>query len=227
MSMQTSDRGRHPGRVRRGALAALCVVGLSGCLNDVGSLAFAHGAAPVTAVRVSGSDVTIVGPKGYCVDPGSSRERAAGSFVMLGSCATLRGTGEGPGKPAVLTALVSPRSDPPLVPDAAQLERFFRSEAGRAALSHDGRADSVTLLDFDRDGPVLFLKLRDRSADRPDVLSDIAWRAVFPLKDRLVALSVTGHDDLPVPDGDMRRTLNRFLAAVMRANSDASDDRDT
>lgn len=223
MSMPISDR------VRPATWGALALSGmlLVGCLPTGGSLAFRAGPDPIQAVRVSGNDVTIVGPKGYCVDPTSSRERTEGAFVMLGSCATLRGEGKGPGKPAVLTALVSPRSDPPLVPDPAQLERFFRSDAGQAALAQDGRADSVTLLKFASEGPVLYLKLRDRSTGRPKDLSDVAWRAIFPLKDRLVALSVTGHDDLPVADTDMRKTLDRFVAAVMSANKGGTDDQDT
>ncbi|TDL89221.1 hypothetical protein [Meridianimarinicoccus aquatilis] len=223
MSTPTSDRVRPTGLVALVLSGALLV----GCLPTGDSLAFRSGPDPVQAVRVSGNDVTIVGPKGYCVDPTSSRERTEGAFVMLGSCATLRGEGEGPGKPAVLTALVSPRSDPPLVPDPAQLERFFRSEAGQAALAQDGRAASVTLLKFAEDGPVLYLKLRDRSEGRPTDLSDVAWRAIFPLKERLVALSVTGHDDLPVADTDMRKTLDRFVAAVMSANKDNTDGQDT
>ncbi|PWR02784.1 hypothetical protein DKT77_09395 [Meridianimarinicoccus roseus] len=226
--MPISDRPSvRPAAVARWAAFGLAGLALSGCLPPGGSLAFRQGSAAVHAVRVSDNDVTIAGPKGYCVDPTSSRERPAGSFVMLGSCATLRGAGEGPGKPAVLTALVSPRSDPPLVPDPAQLERFFRSDAGHAALAHDGNADSVTLLSIVAEGPVLYLKLRDRSTGRPADLSDVAWRAIFPLADRLVALSVTGHDDLPVADTDMRRTLDRFVAAVMAANAGPEGERDT
>lgn len=208
--------------LRRAGLAMLVLV-LSGCLPQPGSLALLGGA-PVQAVRVSDNGVTVVGPDGYCVDPVSSRERAAGSFVILGSCATLNGTGAGPGKPAVLTALVSPPSDPPLVPSVADLERFFRSDAGRAALAHDGAAASVTLLRIDARDPVLFLKLRDTSADRPADLSDRSWRAIFPLRGRLVALSVAGHDDLPVGDADMRRTLDRFVAALRAANPEDGGD---
>ena len=184
------------------------------------------GGTPVQAMLVSGNGVTVVGPDGYCVDPGSSRERATGSFVVLGSCATLSGAVNGPGKPAVLTALVSPPSDPALVPSVAELERFFRSDAGQAALAHDGRAPSVTLLQIDARDPVLFLKLRDTSADRPVDLSDRSWRAILPLRGRLVALSVAGHDDLPLSDADMRRTLDRFVAAMRGANPEiaAADD---
>lgn len=185
------------------------------------------GGTSVKAVRVSGNAVTVVGPAGYCVDPGSARESAQGSFVMLGSCATLSGAGNGPRTPAVLTALVSPPSDPPLVPSVAQLEQFFRAEAGQAALAHDGTADSVTLLQIDKKGPVLFLKLRDTSAGRPADLSDRSWRAIFPMRGRLVALSVAGHDDLPVGDTDMRRTLDRFVAAVRGANPEVATADDT
>jgi len=222
--MPTSDR-RGPGRPRRAGLAVLALA-VSGCLPQPGSLAFL-GTAPLPAVRVSDNGVTVVGPAGYCVDPASSAERAAGSFVMLGSCDTLRGAGTGPGRPAVLTALVSPPSDPPLVPTVAELERFFRSDAGQAALAHDGAADSVTLLDIEPRDPILFLKLRDRSTARPAELSDVSWRAIFPLRDRLVALSVAGHDDLPVGDADMRRTLDRFVAALRAANPDPVAEGDT
>lgn len=225
MSTPISDTVRSRAVLRRAVLAALAMA-LSGCLPQPGSLAF-RGAAPVQAVRVSGNGVTVVGPEGYCVDPASSAERPSGSFVMLGSCATLRGTGEGPGKPAVLTALVSPPSDPPLVPSVAELERFFRSDAGRAALAHDGKAGNVTLLKIEARDPVLFLKLRDRSAARPAELSDRSWRAIFPLRDRLVALSVAGHDDLPVGDADMRRTLDRFVAALRAANPETMAENDT
>lgn len=210
----------------RWAIVCAAGAGLSGCLPPPGSVQFLPGAAPVKSVRVSGNDVTIIGPKGYCVDPSSSRERAAGSFVMLGSCATLRGTGAGPAKPTVLTALVSPLSDPPLLPDLDQLERFFRSTSGKAALAQDGRADSVTLLKIETAGDILYLKLRDRSKGRPSDLSDVSWRAVFPLKDRLVALSVAGHGELPVSDADMRRTLDRFIAAVVRVNVSGTQSED-
>lgn len=223
MSTQTSDPQWSCPVLRRAGIILLALA-LSGCLPQPGSMALLDGAT-VKAVRVSGNGLTVVGPDGYCVDPGSSRERAEGSFVMLGSCATLHGSASGPRAPAVLTALVSPPSNPPLVPSVAELERFFRSQTGQAALAHDGNAGSVTLLRIEARDPILFLKLRDASTDRPSQLSDQSWRAIFPLRDRLVALSVASHDDLPVRDNDMRRTLDRFVAALRAANPEtASED---
>lgn len=200
--------------------ASLAVLGLAACDDAngyAGRSAFGHG--PVTAIRVAQNSVTVAGPAGYCIDKSGSRDRATGSFVLLGSCATLNGEPEGPDTPAVLTALVSPEDDQPQAPTAAQLERFFRSDAGRAALSHDNEASKVTLLDIRRDGDVLFLKVRDRSAGRPADLRDTSWRAVMGMKGRLVALSVHSHDALPMGEDQMHRTLTRFLAAMRAANA--------
>ncbi len=181
-------------------------------------------AGPLPALRVAGDEVTIVGPEGYCVDSRTALERRAGSFVVLGDCGVLGG-GAAEGNPAVLTALVSAATDLPQRPSAAQLERYFRSDAGQAALSHDGTAATVTLLDLAQDGDVLYLKVRDRSAGRPATLSDTTWRAVFALNDRLVALSVASHADVPVGDLSMRRKLREFVAAVRAANgADAADE---
>ncbi|WP_424990330.1 hypothetical protein [Fluviibacterium sp. S390] len=208
-------------------VAAFGVLALSGCDANgefAGRSAFGHG--PVTALRVAQNSVTVVGPSGYCIDKSGSRDRERGSFVLLGSCATLNGEPEGPTAPGVLTALVSPETDQPQAPTAAQLERFLRSTSGRAALSHDNRADTVTLLDIRRDGDVLLLKVRDRSTGRPDDLQDTSWRAVLAMKNRLVALSVHSHEAVPMTDAQMRRTLDRFLAAMRAANAAPVSDQD-
>lgn len=207
-------------------MIGLPVVGamlLTGCLSNEefsGQASFAFRSAPVTAIKVSQREVTIAGPRGYCVDKSSSLDRAAGSFVMLGSCATLFGADQpAPADPAVLTALVSPPSTPPQRPTPAQLEQYFRSDPGKAALSHDGNAEAVTLLKIVPLGDALYMSVRDRSAGRPSDLSDRSWRAVFPLADRLIALSVTEHTDRPISDTEMRATLGEFVEAVKRANT--------
>jgi len=196
----------------------LAVLALSACLPTADLLGSASFLAP-QALRVSGDEVTIVGPDGYCVDRETARDRRAGSAVILADCGILRGRAAGRDNPAVLTALVSAGVDLPQQPSAAQLERFFRSRAGQAALAHDGTAASVTLLEIAPEGETLYLKLRDRSESRPDDLEDITWRAVFALDDRLVALSVSSHSDRPVGDLTMRRTLEAFVEAVRAANA--------
>lgn len=170
-----------------------------------------------TVVQVA-SDVTIAGPDGYCVDDRSAENRLGGAFVMLGSCAALQGEG-GPEAPAVLTALVSPPSDPPLAPSAEQLLGFLNSPDGRAALAHDGRAGSVSVLSSRADDGVLYVRVRDSSADRPEGLEPVSWRAVFGLDSRLVALAASSHGAAPASDAELQGTLERFVQAVRAANA--------
>jgi len=217
--MPTSDL-----RARVGGLALAGIL-LGGCLPEAAMLG-ATGPVPVAALRVAGDGVVVAGPPGYCVDSSTARERGEGSFVMLGRCAVLEG-GAAEDAAAVLTAVISPPSELAQRPDGDQLARFFRSETGRAALAHDGAAASVTLLQVRPRGEVLYLKVRDNSEDRPDGLAPVSWRAVFALRDRLVALSAGHHEEMPVSEADLRRKLEAFVAAMRAANDDGAGAEDT
>ncbi|OSP54659.1 hypothetical protein BV911_11725 [Pseudoruegeria sp. SK021] len=201
-----------------GLLASLTLV--AGCLPPP-ELAGRSDAGPraVTAIKVSQQDIVVVGPKGYCVDPSSTQERASGSFVILASCSALvAGSPSAPGTPGVLTALVSSPGDPPTAPTINQLKQYFESQAGLVALAQDGRANSVTLRKTVSENDVLYLSLQDDSANRAPKLSETSWRAVFSLKGRMVVLTVTGHKDIPLSDSDARRTLERFVVTMRAAN---------
>lgn len=200
------------------AAVAACLT-LAGCteLSTLSVHSQAMRNAPLPAIRVSQRDVVVQGPPGYCVDPDTAEDRRSGAFVMLGNCAVLKG-GNSPDAPGVLTAMVSPPADPPQRPSAAQLESFFTSPDGRGVLAHDGRPGSVTILDTEARDDVLYLEIRDQSEGRPAALSDRAWRAVFPLADRLVALSVTAHRERPLASSEAREVLRAFVEAMKRAN---------
>lgn len=212
--MPISER-RRAGPVTAAAIAA-CLL-LPACLPAVPL------PGPQPFLSVAGGEVTIVGPAGYCVDSRTERSRLAGTFVVLGDCGILGG-GTPAANPAVLMALVSAAGDLPQAPSAAQLEEYFRSEAGQAALSHDGTAATVTLLEIAAEGDVLYLKVRDGSAGYPGTLDATSWRAVLSLRDRLVALTVASHAEVPVGDLSMRRTLRDFVAAVIAANGGGTGD---
>lgn len=174
---------------------------------------------PVTHLMVQDDAVTIKGPAGYCIDRTATRDRADGVFVMLGDCTRLYNTGsESPDASAVLTALVSGPSDQVQRPSPAQLERFFRSEDGRAALSLDGDAATVIIDQTRIVDDVLIFLMRDASSARPEGLSDRSWRAVLTLRDRLVSLAVTPHLEEPLPDDDGRQLLDAFIAAMLATN---------
>jgi hypothetical protein len=175
--------------------------------------------APVLALRVSGREVVVQGPPGYCIDQATAEDRASGSFVMLGSCAILRGEGDSPQTPGVLTALVSAPSDPPQRPTPEQMAQFFRSPDGRAALAHDGLPGSVDVLETQAEGDVLYLTVRDRSRATVDELGEMSWRAVLPLQNRLVALGVTAHAGRPIQPAEAQATLRSFVAAMQAANA--------
>lgn len=212
-------------RTAGAALVALALLG--GCDGTEGLSGQALGLrnAPVLALRVSGREVVVQGPPGYCVDQATAEDRTSGSFVMLGNCAILRGEGDSPDIPAVLTALVSAPSDPPQRPTPAQMEQFFRSPDGRAALAHDGVPGSVTVLDTRGDGDVLYLTVRDSSRREVEELGEMSWRAVLPLKDRLVALGVSAHAGRPIQPAEARKTLRAFVAAMQAVNAPTRPDR--
>lgn len=174
---------------------------------------------PVTQVSVQDGAITITGPAGYCLDSSATRERSDGVFVMLGNCTRLyRHAQQSPEISAVLTALVSAPSDAPQSPSPDALERYFRSEDGRAALSVDNRAETVEIQEGHAQDGVLLLQLRDSSTERPAGLSDSTWRAVFALGNRLVSLAVTAHVEEPIDTEQSRQLLNSFIAAMQAAN---------
>ncbi|MCR9088119.1 MAG: hypothetical protein NXH97_15395 [Rhodobacteraceae bacterium] len=221
--MAISDR-----RGNRTAGATLAVtLWLAGCAGDAPALVSRSftplAGPPVTYLLVQDDTVTIKGPPGYCIDATATRDRADGVFVMLGDCARLFSAGTtSPEMSAVLTALVSGPSDQAQQPSPAQLERFFRSEAGRAALSLDGDAATVTIDQTRVAGDTLLFLMHDASSARPEGLSDRSWRAVLTLRDRLVSLAVTAHREEPLKDRDARDLLETFIAAMRVENENGA-----
>ena len=208
---------------RAGTALAVALL-LAGCAEapGVAGQGVHRGEPALRAIRVARNDVVIAGPKGYCVDARATREAGAGAFVLLAGCAALDGGAPG-GRKAVLTASVSPEGLPGRSPGPAELESFFRSTEGRAALAQDGRAESLALGRVESRGGVLFLRLKDASRGRPDELGDDTWRAVFALNDRIVSLSASSLAAAPLGDTELRRTLDRFVAEVKAANGQRRD----
>lgn len=176
-----------------------------------------------TRIAVAGGAVTVAGPAGYCIDRGASRSGAEAAFVLLGSCAALsqRAGLAAPDAPALLTASVLAAPSGAGAPDLERMAAFFRTEAGRAALSRSGRAESVEVAEsFVRDG-VLYLRARDRSAPQSGQgVEPEYWRAVLDLEGRMVTLSVLGAAERPLAQVAKRRTLDAFVRRVRAVNAD-------
>lgn len=86
-------------------LAVICLAAVTGC-TDVEVPQVLRGPEVVHSVALSGGDIIVAGPSGFCVD--SSLSNTDARFVVLGGCDVLsRGRAVGPGTKAVLTVSVS------------------------------------------------------------------------------------------------------------------------
>lgn len=202
----------------RAALALIPVL-LSACV--AGDILPAGGG--VSRVAVSDGAVVIAGPPGYCIDREATRTGDGNAFVLLGSCAVLGG-GQAPAAQAVLTASVlagAPTSQP-LVAAFPEMAAFFRSPAGRAALSRSGQAADVTVRQIETVKDVMVLRLSDTSTISGASVEPDYWRAVFSVRGRIVSLSVLAMKAQPMAAAGQRRVLDTFVARVRRENRVAS-----
>jgi hypothetical protein len=181
---------------KRCAVAA-CLV-LAGCAMGVQS------------VSILGGDVIAAAPQGYCVAQDAGRQGADNAVVLMGRCSA-----SGAADPAVVMVSVGEAGSGGLMAaGAGRLRAYFASDAGRAALSRDGRAEDVALMESRMEEGAFVMRLRDGT------VGDY-WRAVTAVRGRLVTLSVTGAEgaarDLPPADG--RALLVAALAALREANT--------
>ena len=207
----------------RAALAGAALL-LAGC--DVMDRVGTGGDGTVESVDVAGGAVTIAGPRGYCVDPETTRDGAA-PVVVLGSCAALAGSSDAPrpDRGAVLTASVvqTGMQMPPIGDALDELADFLASEPGRAALSRAGDAGSVEVLETAEREGVLFVRLSDVSAfDGPEIAPDYR-RAIFELGGHIVTLSALSPAAHPLDDSGREVALEAFVRAVMAANAGGSE----
>lgn len=177
-------------------LAALAL--LAGCVtsgNDIRSVALLDGA------------VTAAAPTGYCIAPGAGRRGEDSAVVLMGKCRA--GT---EASPAVLTLSVGAAGTAGAMTAGGEaLAGYFTSDPGRAALSRDGRAADVAVLEAMSAGDAFLLHVRDRA------VGDY-WRAILGLRGRLVTLSVAGPEGQPLDAEKGRRLLDAAVAALRRAN---------
>lgn len=162
-------------------------------------------------------DGTVVaGTDGWCVDPGTTQLGAGTSVVVLGSCAALAEDADAPQPfvPGVLT--VSIDSEAGAVPDGESLENFFTTEAGRAALSRDGDAANVEIIETVLEDDLLYLHSSDTSTV-PGANSE-TWRAMFALGGRFIAVSLYGQEGETISATDGIATLSAQVNELRTAN---------
>ena len=191
------------------------VLALSSCVATDGEMATR---AQPRSVTVTDANVVVAGPRGYCVDRRSLTRHNDGSFVLLASCESLaRGRRvQNLPEPMLLTASVS--GVPGAVGEEALLKRFFASDEGRAALSRDGQATTVEILDmFGRDDAFI-LHARDTSSGLSEGLRADYWRAFTVVNEHIVTASAMAFRDEPVSDEQTLDVLDRFLERIRVAS---------
>ncbi len=171
------------------------------------------------AVTISAADVVVTGPEGYCIDKRSLTQHDEGSFVLLAGCESLSRGRRVPGQQEPMLLTVSVSGTPGVVGDAGLLKDFFRSEAGREALSRDGDADTVEILEmFSRD-KAFILHARDTSSGLGEGLRADYWRAFAEVNDHIVTASAMAFGDTPVSDDAALSTLRQFVSRIREATA--------
>ncbi|MFQ5439208.1 MAG: hypothetical protein ACE5DK_10325, partial [Paracoccaceae bacterium] len=209
-------------------VAAIAAAGLSACTSSRMGDGLS-GAAPFasrTTIKVASGEVVIEGPKGFCVDNASSKTSGDAAFVVLGNCRVVspETRAREPEVKALLTASVTPAAQDAktVAGSQASMDRFFRSEAGRRALSRDSDPSTVRILDsFQRDD-AYFLRAADTSNAIVPGASDEYWRSYFDLDGQIVSVSVIGFRSDPLPPEKSLLTVREFTRLIRARNGRAA-----
>ncbi len=189
--------------------AAASLLVLAACVDPIARIV----PAPQTQ-KLLGGTVTVAAPQGYCVDTREVTQDEDSAIALIGRCA---------GKtraPAILTAAVAEKGSGQGMNanSGPELNAFFRSTAGRAALSSTGDAKAVKVIEAVGSGDAFLIHLIDSSTARQAPTQAESWRAVLPVAGRLVTLSVTGTQTDPLPADKGRALLDAFVVAMRKAN---------
>ena len=189
---------------------ALCALLIGGCAEGFNVTRNAP-----SSIQLPNGTV-VAAARGWCVDTSTSRARGDTAVVVLGSCAALASNALAPRPDVPGVVTVSVESEAGVSPSPKELETFFVSDAGRAALAHDGRAESVDILETRREDDLFILQAEDQSA-LPGA-SPVTWRALFDLEGRFVSVSLYGLSDRPIGRSEGLQTLEAQVDRLIAAN---------
>jgi hypothetical protein len=183
--------------VRRAGFLA-CLALLAACVAPVGGVS--------QKLAVSGGEVLAAVPGGFCIQPEATLDSPEGSVLIATRC-----NPEAP-SPAILSISIGAAGSSEVLKSGAKaLSDWFLSPAGRSALARDGRAQSVKVIQTVVADGVLLIHLTDVS------VGDY-WRAVLPLRGRLVTISAAGPAGSPLDPGLSRKVVEQAISALRVAN---------
>jgi len=173
-------------------------------------------------IQIADQQIVVEGPKGFCIDEKTTEERADLAFVLLASCQATSSAWNAP-KPAVkalLTTSIMQGGEKvgPISAAGDDLDRFFRSETGKTALSRSSDPGSVEILETRQDGDTFYIRASDSSLGVVPGASRDYWRAYLDIKGQLVSLSVIGMNADPLPPEKGLQLLKEFVAIMREKN---------
>lgn len=217
--------------LRHGGLSALALaLFLSACAQPGGPKAALPGDDDGDAARLvvsaGGRDVIVAPPPGFCIDRDAVRDQGDAVFVLIEDCTQI-GAVPASNEAALVNGLVTlsigaaPLFDGTGADRRAaseRLERFLRSDEGRATVGMGGGPDDITIVESRRFEGSLFLLVEDASSDAAPVLSPRLWRAFTELNDRAAIAALSVFESSAIGDATMLAHLARVVAALKMAN---------
>lgn len=204
-------------RARAGTLSLLAGLMLAGCFESESLSRASNRDSEVpsgpAAVTVLDGSVIVAGPAGYCVDDTATRESDSEAFVLLVRCAPTRRNS--PILSATVTGMMAPGSADPA--NLSRLGAFLDTRGGRMQLSRRGNAGDVSIVHTQVEDGALWLRIED--SGNPDTFEPGYWRAILPVSDRVVTLSVLSSRAHPVGEERGLRVLRDFVSAMRNRNA--------
>ncbi len=190
---------------------------LAACFENV-SISQLTGQQPANAgpsvIAVLGGQMSVTGPQGYCVDQSATRESTTEAFVLLVRCSA--GRSAVPVLSASVTGITAPAGDDPGTLE--RLAEFVASETGRGQLARSGDADDVRIDTMRVEDGALWLRIEDRG--NPEAFEAGYWRAILPIAERVVTLSVLSARANPVDSDRGLQVLRTFVSRMRTQNPD-------
>ena len=157
--------------------------------------------------------VTVAGPDGYCVDTASTVEGEREAFVLMVRCRLAER--RRPVLGATVTAL--PAEAATGSENLTALMEVVTGAAGRGHLSRSGRAEDVRIDTARIEQGAIWLRIHD--AGSPEAFAPDYWRAILPVGDRVVTLSVLDARAAPAASDEGLAILRAFTARMRAANA--------
>ncbi len=200
-------------RIFNGLVIAVAAMSLAACDGSL-NLGSVTRTAPERIMLADGT--VVAGAEGWCVDQSTSRARDDHAVVVLGSCAAIAGNVLAPRPDIEGLVTVSVDTEVGASPSTEQLEGFFGTDAGRAALARDGRPESVKILETQTEDDILILHAADKSA--PPGTDPEVWRALFDLQGRFISVSLYGLVNRPIGRDEGLAALSAQVDTLREAN---------